>query len=149
MPNGAKTLKSGAKLQRRGDTDKNIFAAASLTDASGSEWLRGGCVGKSLSPATSHQLDHLILIGCDDPGQTAGQQHANHLRRGDRDTSLVHCVCAQLQNIWIKTIIIQNTFKEKVAQERMGLLIFSDKTIKYVWLLLVIPTAFCLFFFFF
>lgn len=30
-------------------------------------------------PATSHQLDHLILIGCDDPGQTAGQQHANQL----------------------------------------------------------------------
>lgn len=33
-----------------------------------------------VSPATSHQLDHLILIGCDDPGQTAGQQHANQLK---------------------------------------------------------------------
>jgi len=38
------------------------------------------CVIECLSPATSHQLDHLILIGCDDPGQTAGQQHANQLK---------------------------------------------------------------------
>lgn len=35
---------------------------------------------KRLSPAASHQLHHLILIGCDDPGQTAGQQHANQLQ---------------------------------------------------------------------
>lgn len=37
------------------------------------------CVCKCVLPATSHQLDHLILVGCDDPGQTAGQQHANQL----------------------------------------------------------------------
>lgn len=37
------------------------------------------CVCNYVVPATSHQLDHLILIGCDDPGQTAGQQHANQL----------------------------------------------------------------------
>lgn len=38
-----------------------------------------GCSFRSPSPATSHQLHHLILIGCDDFGQTAGQQHANQL----------------------------------------------------------------------
>lgn len=34
---------------------------------------------EDFSPATSRQLNHLILISCDDPGQAAGQQHANHL----------------------------------------------------------------------
>lgn len=34
------------------------------------------------------QLHHLILIGCDDPGQAAGQQHANQLK--DKTNSLVY-----------------------------------------------------------
>lgn len=44
-------------------------------------WYMLACcyVCKYIVPATSHQLDHLILIGCDDPGQTAGQQHADQL----------------------------------------------------------------------
>lgn len=48
-----------------------------------------GCVwfyvSLNVSPATSHQLDHLVLIGCDDPGQAAGQQHANQLKDGQKD----------------------------------------------------------------
>ena len=34
-------------------------------------------------------LHHLILVGCDEPGQTAGQQHANQLlAEGKRQHSL-------------------------------------------------------------
>ena len=32
-----------------------------------------------------HQLNHLVLIGCYDPGQTAGQQHANQLTKRQTD----------------------------------------------------------------
>lgn len=45
-------------------------------------------VFECLLPATSHQLDHLILIGCDDPGQTAGQQHANQLKDRQKRASV-------------------------------------------------------------
>ena len=31
------------------------------------------------SPLPLTSLHHLILVGCDEPGQTAGQQHANQL----------------------------------------------------------------------
>lgn len=48
------------------------------------------CVCKCVLPATSHQLDHLILIGCDDPGQTAGQQHTNQLMRAENTVGLFH-----------------------------------------------------------
>lgn len=55
-------------------------------------------VSECLSPATSRQLDHLILIGCDDPGQTAGQQHANQLK--DRqERALVYFVFFGLLSI--------------------------------------------------
>lgn len=60
-----------------------------ICDVYGCSWVY---MFKCLSPATSRQLDHLILIGCNDPGQTAGQQHANQLK--DRQKNSFGLFCA-------------------------------------------------------
>lgn len=76
---GQEAYREGAWLLKlvRAVRLKHISITAALT-----VYVYTGC--KWFSPVASHQLNHLILIGCDDPGQTAGQQHANQLKHTQR-----------------------------------------------------------------